>query len=141
MSKTDEVIVNEDMMRGIMMREVPVSEIGNAVIMPDAEKPAQPEEALHVEPTAPPAKKSYTKKKKKEDDATYEERFLVVEFDNNRVTVNLSRPLFERIRTILPVVAPNVPLACYISNIVADHLEQYRDEINELYTKKFQPPL
>ena len=58
-------------------------------------------------------------------------------FDNNivkeRRQTYVSSENYERVRTLLSVVAPTVSISCYIDNILSAHLEQYRDELNALY--------
>lgn len=58
-------------------------------------------------------------------------------FDNNvvreRRQTYVSSDNYERVRTLLSVVAPTVSISCYIDNILSAHLEQYRDELNALY--------
>lgn len=58
-------------------------------------------------------------------------------FDNNVVRecrqTYVSSDNYERVRTLLSVIAPTVSISCYIDNILSAHLEQYRDELNALY--------
>lgn len=61
-------------------------------------------------------------------------------FDNNvvreRRQTYVSSDNYERVRTLLSVVAPTVSISCYIDNILSAHLEQYRDELNALYSSR-----
>ena len=43
---------------------------------------------------------------------------------------------YERVRTLLSVIAPTVSISCYIDNILSAHLEQYRDELNAIYSSR-----
>lgn len=43
---------------------------------------------------------------------------------------------YERVRTLLSVIAPSVSISCYIDNILSAHLEQYRDELNAIYSSR-----
>lgn len=40
------------------------------------------------------------------------------------------------VRTLLSVIAPTVSISCYIDNILSAHLEQYRDELNAIYSSR-----
>lgn len=61
-------------------------------------------------------------------------------FENNvvkeRRQTYVSRDNYERVRTLLSVVAPTVSISCYIDNILSAHLEQYRDELNAIYSSR-----
>lgn len=61
-------------------------------------------------------------------------------FDNNivreRRQTYVSSDNYERVRTLLSVVAPTVSISCYIDNILSAHLEQYRDELNAIYSSR-----
>ena len=61
-------------------------------------------------------------------------------FDNNvvreRRQTYVSSENYERVRTLLSVIAPTVSISCYIDNILSVHLEQYRDELNALYSSR-----
>ena len=61
-------------------------------------------------------------------------------FDNNvvreRRQTYVSSNNYERVRTLLSVIAPTVSISCYIDNILTAHLEQYRDELNAIYSSR-----
>lgn len=77
--------------------------------------------------------------KKRCDGAAYRRRFLKNTPQSGRIQVYMDRGLYENIKRFLPVIAPNVSLSSYITNIVTDHVEQYIDEINRRYKKSFSP--
>lgn len=61
-------------------------------------------------------------------------------FNNNvvreRRQTYVSCENYERVRTLLSVIAPTVSISCYIDNILSAHLEQYRDELNAIYSSR-----
>lgn len=61
-------------------------------------------------------------------------------FDNSvvkeRRQTYVSSENYERMRTLLSVIAPTVSISCYIDNILSAHLEQYRDELNAIYSSR-----
>lgn len=142
MAKKEKVIVDEEMMRGIMMREVPVSELVREPDKLPATDSEEPPETDNVTVDAPAvAKKVYTRRKKREEPEGYAERFLIDDRIKNRVSTCISRDVYDRIRKFLPLIAPDVALTSYLNNIVADHLEQHWDEISELYNVELEKPL
>lgn len=64
-------------------------------------------------------------------------------FDNNvvreRRQTYVSSDNYERVRTLLSVIAPTVSISCYIDNILSAHLEQYRDEPERHLQQPYQP--
>lgn len=61
-------------------------------------------------------------------------------FDNNvvkeRRQTYVSSENYERVRTLLSVIAPTLSISCYIDNILSAHLEQFRDELNAIYSSR-----
>lgn len=147
MAKKEQVQVDEAMMRGIMMKEVPV--FGDGTPLAPEETPVPAAAPLPVaesggtqESQRMEGRKSYVKKKKKESEPEgYAARFLVNDQSRNRVSANISRELFERIRKFLPVIAPDITLTSYLNNIISEHMESHWDEICELYNSELEKPL
>ena len=67
--------------------------------------------------------------------ADYIDKFLICHPVSNRIQVYVTRSLIERIRRVLPVIAPKATVAGFISNIVADHLQKHEKEIMEMYNE------
>ncbi len=100
--------------------------------IPVAPAPVEPE----------PAKRGpYRKKRPGADSLTYCERFLVNDDIRSRVTTSIDRTIHAKMKKIASMVAPDVPVASYISNVLAHHLDQYDDEINALYRNETDKPL
>lgn len=57
-----------------------------------------------------------------------------------RIQVYLNRKLYDEIKNYLNVIAPEVSIASYISNIIAEHIELNIEEITQMYKDRFQPP-
>lgn len=129
------------MIRGIMMREVPVSELDLRPAPPPPEEPHEPKspESQPAETTV--LKKTYVRKKKKEEPDGYAAKFLVNDRNKHRVSTTISRELYDRIKKFLPMIAPDVPMTAYLNNIIADHFERYWDDISDLYNNELEKPL
>ena len=69
---------------------------------------------------------------------SYAGKFLVNDRSPHRVSANISRRLFDRIKKFLPVIAPGVTLTSYLNNIIENHLETHQDEINELMARNME---
>ena len=80
-------------------------------------------------------------KRKKDETFGYRERFLVNIPASNRSHVYINREVAECIKRVLPVIAPEMSISGFISNILVDHLQKHWDEINELYNKEYYKPL
>ena len=51
-----------------------------------------------------------------------------------------NRKLYDEIKNYLNVIAPEVSIASYISNIIAEHIELNIEEITRMYKDRFSPP-
>jgi outer membrane biosynthesis protein TonB len=165
---TGEVVdVDEEMIRDVM-REVPAGrnrqpvkvetaapESGTipekptptAQIVPTAQgelepEPAQALPAMHTEPKESESAKrgQYRKKRPQEEDLSYRDRFLVNDGICSRVSTYINRDAHEKIKRLLSSAAPNISIVSYINNIVVHHLEQYQEEITELYRNGMDKP-
>lgn len=92
-------------------------------------------EAVASKPSTPKPRK------KREETSTYKERYLVNIPASNRSHVYINREVADCIKRVLPVIAPDMSVSGYISNILVEHLQQHWDEINELYNKEYYKPL
>jgi hypothetical protein len=84
------------------------------------------------------AAKPVRKKKEAQD---YESIFLQRKAGVPRRQTYISSHLYEKIGRFLPVIAGGLSITGFVDNILTHHLEQYRDDINELYEHKSQKPL
>jgi hypothetical protein len=110
---------------------------------PKEEKPAQEETAETVIKSEPfeskePAQPLSRKKREKQD---YETLFLQRKASIQRRQTYISSTFYEKLSSFLPVIAAGLGIPAYLDNILAHHLEVYKDEINELYERKIQKPL
>ena len=156
MVKRKEVKINEEQIRSMMTGDIPTAVIekiygDNAAGSPKEDcKESETENRSEVsakldkvedsntssgEEVPPPVLREKTRRKKNglQD---YPEHL----FDNNvvreRRQTYVSSNNYERVRTLLSVVAPTVSISCYIDNILSAHLEQYRDELNAIYSSR-----
>lgn len=77
--------------------------------------------------------------RKREEESDYREKYLKNNPVSYRIQVYVNRRLYEHIKHYLPVIAPDVSISSYISNIVAEHVELHVDEINKMYKDRFSP--
>jgi hypothetical protein len=78
--------------------------------------------------------------RKKRETQDYEPLFLQRKAGVPRRQTYISAALYEKINSFLPVIANGLSVTAYLDNILTHHLEQYRDDINELYERKSQKP-
>ena len=118
------VEVDEDVLKEIIVGDIPVF---------GKDSPAPKEKSVeHQEAKSPAAK---------DESFGYRERFLVNIPASNRSHVYINREVAECIKRVLPVIAPEMSISGFISNILVDHLQKHWDEINELYNKEYYKPL
>jgi len=132
MAKRETFEVNEDYLKDMMAGDVPrVRQNKNSEdIVND-----QPEEDEKFQPQAP----KMVKQKKQHTD--YENLFLKPNAPSNRRQTYISAEVMDKINRYLPILNRTLSIAGHIDNILLHHLEQYKDEINNLYELKSQKPL
>ncbi len=136
------VEVNEDVLKNIMVADIPI--FGRENTLPKSEdvisRPEKPEttETAEVAEEKPTASKP---RKKKDENGGYKERFLVNIPSSNRSHVYINREVADCIKRVLPVIAPEMSISGFISNVLVDHLQHHWEEINELYNKEYYKPL
>ena len=143
------VEVNEDILKNIIVGDIPVfgreKPVNGNTEQPEPESVPvkKPESAPATEPIEiQPEKTSLVKpRKKKEEAGSYRDKYLVNIPASNRSHVYINREVAECIKRILPVIAPDMSISGYISNIHVDHIQQHWEEINELYNKEYYKPL
>lgn len=75
-----------------------------------------------------------------ECDSNFRQKYLVNTPMPGRIQVYLNRKLYDEIKNYLHVIAPEVSIASYISNIIAEHIELNIEEITRMYKDRFSPP-
>ena len=117
-----DAIENDD----IIVEEVTEEETGETQ---DMEKEVVPEKSEKSKP-----------RKKRESDSRFRQKYLVNTPMPGRIQVYLNRELYDEIKNYLNVIAPEVSIASYISNIIAEHIELNIEEITQMYKDRFSPP-
>lgn len=134
MAKKPIVEVDEDILRSAMLGDVPAM---RREAEPQAVLSSQESEKLEQ---SLPKRGSY-RKRRKEDDDGYRSFFFVNDGEKVRVSTHVNRDLHEKMKRMLSVVAPDVTLVSYINNILRHHLEEYQDNLNEMYRKEIEKTL
>ncbi|WP_320973631.1 DUF3408 domain-containing protein [Dysgonomonas capnocytophagoides] len=127
------VNVDEDLLRDYMS-----GNISDSPESGDREEPAQ-ENGTQAEETVVSVPDKGKTRKKREEDSEYKEKYLRNNPVPYRIQVYVNRRLYEHIKHFLPVIAPDVSISSYISNIVAEHVELHMEEINRMYKERFSP--
>lgn len=127
------VNVDENLLRDYMS--------GNIADSPESDETEEPmpEKGTWTEEAAVPTPEKGRTRKKREEDSDYRERYLRNNPVPYRIQVYVNRRLYEHIKHFLPVIAPDVSISSYISNIVAEHVELHMEEINRMYKERFSP--
>ena len=123
------VKVNEEEIRGYMVGNIPDAIEKEDVIV--VEVPAKEKETASENPEPHPKRKS---------ESGFRQKYLVNTSMPGRIQVYLNRKLYDEIKNYLNVIAPEVSIASYISNIIAEHIELNIEEITRMYKDRFSPP-
>lgn len=134
-----QVIVNEEMIRGIMAGDIP--DYGkdipdDAIFIPDESEQDESEQddCEANNPEAAPVEKSTGKqKRRKEVTDSYRKKFLMGGNVLQRQQAYIGIDNYRFIQKFLSVVAPKVSMSKYIDDVLTAHIEQYQEEIERLY--------
>ena len=137
------VEVNEDMLKDIMVGDIPVFGRERPKYPESKDIETEEQETVSEESDEPIAAKPNAPKprKKREESGIYKEKYLVNIPASNRSHVYINREVADCIKRFLPVIAPDMSMSGYISNILVEHIRQHWEEINGLYNKEYYKPL
>ncbi len=137
------VEVDEDLLKGMMTSDIPLygRDTEPALKKAATAEPENISDAPATEREVSEQPKSVRNRRKKESGSDYRELFLVNTPSPNRSQTYINRDIYERIKRFLPLIAPEVSIASYISNILGDHIERHWEEINEMYSRELSKPL
>lgn len=156
MVKRKEVKIDEEQIRRVMTGDIPDAVLKNICDDNDtgspkedgkeaetesrAGIPAEPDEVKDTgtstgEDAPSPGLREKTRRKRNALQE-YPEHLFGNNVVKERRQTYVSSENYERVRTLLSVIAPTVSISCYIDNILSAHLEQYRDELNAIYSSR-----
>ena len=107
-------------------------------IQPTSEVPPPAEQPSDVIPAiAPPQEQPKEPPRRKKQNADYGSIFLQRNEIKTRQCVYISREVHNKISKIVNVIADKeITVGGYIDSVLAQHLEQHKEEINELYRRQ-----
>ncbi len=129
-----QVTVNEEMLRGIMAGDIP--NYGKDIPAEDSTATDEPDmnECGTDNPGPDHAEKSAGKTKWRKDGTdSYRRQFLMGGNVRQRQQAYIGIDNYRFIQKFLSVVAPKVSMSKYIDDVLAAHIEQWREEIDSLY--------
>ena len=132
------VKVNEEEIRGYMVGDMPDAIKKDDVIVEEEVPTEEADERLDTGKAV--ALEKPKQRKKRESASDFRQKYLVNTPLSGRIQVYLNRKLYDEIKNYLNVIAPEVSIASYISNIIAEHIELNIEEIAQMYKDRFSPP-
>lgn len=131
------VKVNEEKIRGYMVGDIPYT-IENEDIIVEEVPEEETDETQDMEKETVPEKPEPCRRCG--SDSGFRQKYLVNTPLSGRIQVYLNRKLYDEIKNYLNVIAPEVSIASYISNVIAEHIELNIEEIAQMYKDSFSPP-
>jgi len=142
MAKRPMMDVDEEHLKEIMagglgrVKKEPPKTVAEQPSKEEPEVETKPETELPVQPKEPVKQ---TRKKREAHD--YESLFLERKASVDRRQTYIDADLYKKISSFLPVIAGHqLTITGYVNNILAHHLEQHKEDINELYERKSKKP-
>ena len=143
MAKRQEVEVDEDLIKSMMTGDIP--RLNNPPVeekkTQEQQKAVQKLEEGFVEKNTETEEQqgnnkerdtSQNKSKRKREPKDYQSLFLKKNGSTKRQTY-VSAELYEKISKILGIIAKDISVPNFIDNVLENHLNEYRDEINDIY--------
>ena len=143
MAKRPMMEVDEDYLKEIMAGGVGRPKKEQPKPLPEqAPEPSDLEQPKKEEPeTAVQTKEPVKQVRKKREASDYEKLFLERKASVDRRQTYIDADLYKKISSFLPVIAGHqFSITAYVNNILAHHLEQHKEDINELYERKSKKP-
>lgn len=139
----NKVEVNEDMIKDIMAGDIPVFGKGKqtkSVADRTTSDTDEPNTKTKAEPV--PGEKTSSRPKKRMDESNdYRTLYLSPGNVTHRQQTYISQANYQFLKRFLPIVAPEVSISRYVDNILSLHLEQYKEEIDRIYSNEITNPL
>lgn len=141
MAKRFDAEVDENMIKQMMTDDIPrlnKEKKDNTVIEPDdSGVEASTDEKDDTDGKLPEVVKS----RRRKDPKDYPSLFLRKREPTPKRQTYISLPLYNKMVEILAVIASDMTVPTFIDNVISNHLESYRDDINGIYESKTKKPL
>ena len=134
MAKRKEIDVDEDLIKSMMTGDIPrlnqqpdkeenIPETETVVYSPVIEDKTEVKQKKEIPQSLP---------KRRREPKDYKSLFLKKESSTKRQTY-MSAELYDKLSKILSIIAKDISVPNYINNVLENHLQEYKDEINEIY--------
>ena len=150
MQDRQKVNVNEMEIQQMMASDVPIYRAqqmpkkveNNPEVKKEIEPEPETEAEINQDTEEPEMENVRTQKKKRNSKPNFAEIFLKDNKIKDRRQIYISKEAYDKISRYLRYIGEgNVSLVSYIDNILFHHMDEYRENINELYNKNFNTPL
>lgn len=125
--------VDEELIQSMIAGDIPSRRRNpEPAANPEPEQTGAGSETPEEAPAAAP------KARRRKEPKSYGEVFLRKRVNEQRKHAYISEALMAKITRIVAVLGDGITVPTYIDNVLEHHLETYRDEIEELYSKETQ---
>lgn len=135
MAKRKEVDVDEDLIKSMMTGDIPrlanPPEIKETVSL----QPIEEEPVVTDNPAVSIPEKEATqlKSKRRKEPKDYGALFLKKNGGVVKRQTYVNSALYDKLSKILSIIARDISVPNYIDNVLENHLNEYKDEINNMY--------
>lgn len=140
MAKRQRVEVDEEAIKRMMSGDVP--RLGTQAAQTSS--PEVPPSTVQDVPSGPKYSEPEipsVRPKRQRTGKGYTELFLHRREAAPKRQTYINQAIFTKLTKILAVIAPELTVPTFLDNVLSQHLEQYSDEINDLYERQFEKPL
>ena len=153
MAERNKIEVDEERMMRMMAADVPSFTVQKMIKKDEfelepklthdkKETVSEPEISQEKEEPEPEVENVKGQKKKRNFKPDFAEIFLKDNKIKDRRQIYISKEAYDKISRYLKYIGEGkVSLVSYVDNIIFNHMDEYRDTINDLYNKNISTPL
>lgn len=131
MAKRKEVDVDEDLIKSMMTGDIP--RLANPPEVKETVSVQPIEEESVVTENLPEKEASQPKSKRRKEPKDYGALFLKKNGGVVKRQTYVNSALYDKLSKILSIIAKDISVPNYIDNVLENHLNEYKDEINDMY--------
>lgn len=131
MAKRKEVDVDEDLIKSMMTGDIP--RLVNPPEVKETVHVQHVEEEPAVTESLPEKEASQPKSKRRKEPKDYSALFLKKNGGVVKRQTYVNSALYDKLSKILSIIAKDISVPNYIDNVLENHLNEYKDEINDMY--------
>ena len=136
--KRESVDIDESVIHDMMMGDIPSYKVNQTDKDADIAPAQPPVPESKPKPETEEVAVAPSKPRRRREPKNYTEVFLSRRMPEQKRHTYINTETHRKLARMLAVIGDDITVPAFINNVLDHHLEQYRDEIDELYNDKTQ---